>query len=86
MTASPINSAHFRDLRFDRDVARLHSLGARALAELLREIGAETLHMTTIEAAVERYAQLDPDALRRLGGDRFPPRPSLRIVGGLHHG
>jgi hypothetical protein len=86
MTASPINSAHFRDLRFDRDVARLHGLGPRAVAELLREIGAETLHMTTIEATVERYARLDPDTLRHLGGDRFAPRPSLRIIGGLHHG
>jgi hypothetical protein len=85
MNSLPAHSPDIRDLRFERHVDRLHRLGARAVAELLREIGAETMHMTSIERAVERFAALDPDTLNRLGGDRFPTRP-LRVVGGRDHG
>jgi hypothetical protein len=73
------------DRRFERHVARLHRLGARAVCELLLEVGASTKHMTTIEAALARYAALDPDTLRVLRGDRFAPRPEMRVVGGQDH-
>jgi hypothetical protein len=52
----------------------------------LPELGRRTMHMTTIEQVVERYARLDPDKVRALGGDQFPPRPSSRLVGGRRHG
>lgn len=67
--------ADLRDLRLERAVARLHALGPRVFAEMLREIGASTMHMTTIEQVVERYARIDRDALGAVGGDRFTPRP-----------
>jgi hypothetical protein len=38
--------------------------------------------MTTIGEVMARYASLNPKLLRALGGDLFPRRPDLRIVGG----
>jgi hypothetical protein len=75
-----------RDTRFERNVGRLHAMGPRALAEFLAELGADSYRMTAIESALERYGRLDPDIVRGLGGDHFPPRPSLRVVGGRRHG
>jgi hypothetical protein len=69
------------DQQFQRQVLRLHKLGARAVCELLREVGVETMHMTTIEQALARYADIDPNALPLSGGDRFAPRP-LHLVPG----
>jgi hypothetical protein len=37
--------------------------------------------MITIEQALTRYAALDPETLRVLDGDQFPPYPDLRVVG-----
>jgi hypothetical protein len=69
------------DRQFERQVLRLYTLGARAVCELLREVGVQTMHMTTIEQALTRYAALDPETLRVLDGDQFPPYPDLRVVG-----
>ena len=77
---------HFPDYQFRRDVVRLHSLGPRALAEFLAELGADTFRMTDIERRLSRYAGMDPAAVRVVGGDRFPARPALRLVGGRRHG
>jgi hypothetical protein len=74
------------DDHFQRNVDRLPELGSRVLYEMLTELGRRTMHMTTIEQVVERYARLDPEKVRVLDGDRFPPRPSLRLVGGRRHG
>jgi hypothetical protein len=74
------NPDNHHDIRFQRDVDRLCALGSRAVAEAFFEIGARTGHMTTIEQVVARYARLDPDAVSLFGGDRFPPRPPLRLV------
>jgi hypothetical protein len=71
---------------FQRNVDRLLELGSRVLYEILTELGRRTMHMITIEQVVERYARLDPDKFHVLGGDQFPPRPSLRLVGGHRHG
>jgi hypothetical protein len=68
------------DLRFRRAVERLHQLGPRPLYEMLVELGASRLIRSEIERQVERYAALDLDILRQLGGDRFPPLP-LHCVG-----
>jgi hypothetical protein len=68
------------DRRFERDVTRLHRLGKRVVCAALREIGVSTMHMTTVEATVARYARLDPEVAQALGADQFPPYPDLRLV------
>jgi hypothetical protein len=81
---APYDHPFLRDVRFERRVTQVHTLGPRVLVELFRELGATTFRMTEIEAAVARYAAIDPDHLTALGGDRFPPRPSLRVAGERH--
>ena len=44
------------DLRFRRQVERLHRLGPRALGELLAEIGEQRLCRTYLEQRVRRYS------------------------------
>jgi hypothetical protein len=70
------------DRRFERDVKALYRQGLRALAELLRHLGATSFRMTEIEQATARFAVLDPELLRAFGADRFPPHPDLRLAGG----
>lgn len=76
--AAPIDIQ--RDLRFRRDVVKLHGLGARALYELLVELGERRLCRTEIEGLVGYYAQLDPEIARIVGAGRLPPMPPLRLV------
>ena len=63
------------DLVYRRKVKRLHSLGARILAEYLAELGAERDIRTIINRKLDIYGEIDPEALRATGGDRFPPVP-----------
>ena len=58
-----------------RDVEKLHALGPRPTAELLAEIGAALGIRSSIESRLASYAGLDPEILRAVGGDRFPPCP-----------
>jgi hypothetical protein len=68
------------EMRFRRGVAKLHRLGARALAELLAEIGARYLIRQPIEELVDNYVtRLDPVVLRQLGGDSLPLGPPCLI-------
>ena len=67
------------DLRFRRNVERVCSLGTRAVSELLSEIGAERAIQHLVDRKVERYADLDPDLVQALGGNRFA-KPPLRLV------
>ncbi len=67
------------DLRFRRQVQLLHALGPRVTAELLAEIGAERSITTIIDRKLTRYAELEPETLEAVGGDRFWPLP-LREV------
>ena len=64
------------DLRFRRQIERLHRLGPRALGELLVEIGEQRLCRTYLEQRVRRYAEIDPKHLAALGAEHFP-RPPL---------
>ena len=73
-------TAHARDLRFQRDVQKLHKAGPRAVYEFLCEIGAARLCRTMIELRVADYGQLDPNALEVLNGDRMPPAPIHRVT------
>jgi hypothetical protein len=67
-------------LRLQRGVEHLHSLGPRATAELLAEVGHCIGGMPAIMRLLGEYEQrLSPQMLRAVGGHRFPPRP-LRLV------
>lgn len=67
------------DPQFRRAITRIHALGPRPLGELIAELhdraargGCSTLAIT---AAMTRYATIDPIALYRLDGDRWPTLP-----------
>jgi hypothetical protein len=72
------------DRRFQRDVTALYQRGPRAVAAAFRHLGATSFRQTEIEQVVARFAAVDPELLRFLGGDRFPPYPDLRLVRGRH--
>ena len=63
------------DLRFRRQVQRVHDRGVRVVAELLAEIGAERSIQTVIDQKLDTYADLDLEALEATGGDKFWPAP-----------
>ena len=86
MSARQTNSGVFRsigaiaaevvaDLRFRRQVQRLHRLGDRVLGEVFAHLGAKHGIQTSIEQTVERFAELDPETLEATGGDEFSPVP-----------
>ncbi len=75
----PVAAEIVANLRFRRQVLRLHRLGPRVAAELLAEIGAERGIQTIIDQKLDRYAELDPEALAATGGDGFWSLP-LREV------
>ena len=68
------------NVRFRRQVERLHALGPRVTGELLAELGTERSIMTLIDQKLDRYAEIDPEALEAAGGDQFWPAP-LHEVG-----
>ena len=74
-----ITTSIVRDLRFRRNVARLHRLGPRAVCELLTEIGEQRLCRAFIEQRVQRYNEIDPDHLAALDGDTFPRPPLCEV-------
>jgi hypothetical protein len=65
-------------MRRQRLCTRIHGLGPRVFAELLGEL--ERYGIADLDRRLERYAQLDPEVLARLGADRFPPAP-IHLVG-----
>ncbi len=67
------------ELRFHRQVEKLHRLGPRATGELLTEIGEQRGIRTFIERRLRAYAALDPDVVRKLDGDEFPRPPLYRV-------
>ena len=67
------------DLRFRRQVLRLHRLGPRVTAELLAELGAERSIMTLIDRKIDTYNEIDSGTLEATGGGDFW-QPPLREV------
>jgi hypothetical protein len=63
------------DLSFQRDIERLHRLGPRPQYELLREIEQRFGCGNFIRDRVKRFAELDPELVQAVGGDRFPEAP-----------
>ncbi len=68
------------DLRFRRQVERLHRLGPRALYEVLTEIGEQRLCRTYIEKRVRRYAEIDQKHLAALDAEHFPRPPLYEVA------
>lgn len=60
-------------LRLRRGSEHLHDLGARATFEYLLEVGQACECTDQIVALLDEWRRLDPETLRALGGDRFPP-------------
>jgi hypothetical protein len=67
-------------LRRRRLVEHLHRLGPAPLGHFIREI--EDAARVDITPRLERYAEIDPEFVRALGGDKFPPRFLHGIGGG----
>lgn len=61
--------------RFEHMVECLHRLGPRPLAEMIVEIATVTGEAGLIADRLQAYAGLDPEIIRFLGADRFPPMP-----------
>jgi len=64
MTARSIEKGRLRHL-----AARIHALGPRPLFELFSELAAGA----DLVPRLERYAVLDPQVVRFLGGSDMPP-------------
>lgn len=54
-------------------VEHLHCLGPRPVAELLIEIARCTGQSSLIADRLQAYAGLDPEIVRAVGADSFPP-------------
>jgi hypothetical protein len=80
-TAPPLDQIVLRLLRRRRQIEALHRLGSRVVGELLEEIARYHGLRDDIDQRLARYAQLDPDALRAVGGDRFAPLPVHAVSG-----
>jgi hypothetical protein len=66
--------------RFRGQIAHLHTLGPRAIAEILVEIAAQADCASIILGLLAEYEErLTPDQLRAVGGDRFPRRVPLLV-------
>ncbi len=63
------------DMKFRRQVLRLHNLGPRAVGELLAEVSAERGIRTVVDQKLSRYATIESEALEATGGDGFWPAP-----------
>jgi hypothetical protein len=68
-----------RNITSVEPIARsLHAAGARPLGELLLELCGDDAGRW---ARVERYADMNRTLLAIFRGEKFPPRPDLRVVG-----
>ena len=76
---APHNQAQ-RRLRRQRQVERIHGFGARVFFELIDQLDREHDLGGDLDRQLERFAALDPEILRGVGGDRFAPMP-VRLVG-----
>jgi hypothetical protein len=71
-----------RDLRRRRHVEAIWLLGARVIFELIDELDRHFELGEGLDRRLARYAALDHDIVRLVGGDRFPPSPLHLVVGG----
>ena len=67
----PIARKIAADLRRQRAVEHLRGLGPRPVLEALVEVEAGA----DLDSVLADFARLDPETVRQLGGDQFPPAP-----------
>ena len=65
--------------RWEGEIIQVNALGPRPVGELLDEIAAATGRADVVADRVSAYARLDPETVRKVDGDRFPPNV-LRVV------
>jgi len=70
------------DMRFRRQVLRLHRLGPRVTGEVLAHLGAKHGIQTSVEQTVEHFAGLDAAALAAAGAGDFWPLPLHEVKDG----
>lgn len=68
-------------LRRQHLARQLYQLGSRATFEFIDEIARHCGLADDIDARLAKYAEADPELLRRAGADRFPATP-IRAIGG----
>ena len=61
--------------RFEHWCRQVHALGVRPLGEMLIEVAVATGRPDIVADRLQAYAQLDPEIVRAVGADRFPPAP-----------
>jgi hypothetical protein len=75
-----MSPAFLDSVRLQRGAEHLHSLGARALAEMLAELARDRCDLADTLDRLDAWRDgLTPELLRAAGGNRFPPRP-LHVV------
>ena len=76
-----MNPAVLDSLRLQRGAEHLHSLGSRALAEMLAELARDRCDLADTLDRLDAWRDgLTPELLRAAGGDRFPPRPLREVA------
>jgi hypothetical protein len=78
-TRLPLKSQYPAQLRRQRQVEQICRT-PRLVAELLTEIARHHEIEADLDQRLERYAAIDPDVLKAVGGDRFA-LPPTRVVG-----
>lgn len=69
-----------RNITTVEPIARsLHAFGPRPLGELLLDLCCDDADKW---ALVEQYARMSRELVSFFNGEKFPPRPGLRAVGG----
>ncbi len=66
-------------VRHERNVEHVHALGPRPLYEMLAEIAIATGEPGIVADRVEAYAELNPELIRAIGANHFPPPPMVLI-------
>jgi hypothetical protein len=77
-----LRAAAVRQQRRQHWVEKIHALGPRPVYEVVAEIERRGLRGVDLDRCLERFASLDLDLLRALGGHRFPARPIWLVPGG----
>ena len=68
--------------RYARLVRHLHRLGEKPISELLRELTGNDYGLQADAIfLLERYGALDPEIVRALNADVFPPAPLHEVRG-----
>ena len=70
-----ITAETIASLRRQRAAEHLHNLGPRPVLEALAEVEAGA----DLDRVLADFTRLDPETVRQIGGDRFPPAPIYEV-------